>query len=270
MKKSAYLVGPFIGTLQWEYMYFAPYIINLMKNDPSKKFVVFTRSSRFDLYGSYADIFVPLKISYDRNHLQEGFTIKGFKQKDYESLMRAFIQKYKKRFKIVRKIIYPEISQFSYKVKWQFPKKEMDYDFNPRRVNKDIADKFVDGYNVFVNSSTDNISKNLEVGEYKVKYSNEYINQVRDFVNDGRLSILGCFIEALKKVDFVVGNMSSDIARLAILLKKPVITINEQLTDDEISLINPFKIPIIKCDDIKKGLEVYEDNFRFKECGVRE
>jgi len=58
MLDKAYLFGPFFGELSWEYFRFAPYAIYLKKISPDIKMIVFTRPSRFDLYGQYADILV--------------------------------------------------------------------------------------------------------------------------------------------------------------------------------------------------------------------
>ena len=264
MKESAYLIGPFLGSLHWEYMYFAPYIINLMKKESDRKFIIFTRKSRFDLYGSYADIFVPLRIVHDQDHLRDRFTLKGFRQDEFNALMRAFINKYKKRYKIIDKV-FPDISYFSYKVKWQFPKSKMDYDFQPRVKNKEITDRLITDHNVFV----DVVDSPVQSNDYKLKFAFDYIAQVTNLVDDVKSSTLGCFIEALKKVEFVIGNLKNDTSKLALLLKKPLITLNEEMTDDEISLINPFKTPVIKCDDVEEGIKIYENCFRPKECGIR-
>jgi len=260
MKEHAYLIGPFLGELEWEYRYFAPYVINLMKTDSEKVFIVFTRPERFDLYGLYGDIFVPLRVGYDRPERRDCFTIKGLDQQSFNVLLRAFIDKYKKRYRIDGRI-YPEISHFSYKVKWQFPKSKMDYDFNPRQTNKKIIDEFVTEHDGFVDLSSDYVDEHIKLNHYMLKYSVDLGKQIKPLINNQN-SVLGCTIEVLKKVDFVIGNLSTDTSRLAILLKKPLITINEQLSDDTIKLINPHETPIIKCNDIKEGIKIYEDYIR--------
>jgi len=265
MKQIAYLIGPFLGELRWEYYYFAPYIIHLMKKEPNRKFIIFTRRPRFDLYGSYADIFVPLRVVNDKPELRDKFKIQGFGMNEFNMLLRAYIDKYKKRYRIIDKI-YPDISRFSYKVKWQFPRSEMDYNFQPRVANKELIDKFIKPHNVFIDQS--NYVDPLNLDHYEVKHSSDLAAQVTNFVDDIKTSTLGCFIEALKTCQFVVGNLSSDNSRLALLLKKPIITLNEQLTDDEIHLINPLKTPVIKCNDVEEGIKIYEDYFRPTKCGT--
>lgn len=266
MKQFAYLIGPFLGELSWEYTYFAPYIITLMKREPERVFIIFTRRSHFDLYGSYADIFVPLKIINDKEEYREKFTIPGFEMKSFNILLRSYIDKYKKRYKIIDKI-YPDITRFSYKVKWQFPRSEMDYDFQPRKENKVIAERFVKDCYVFVDHSSKYVNP-IKLDNYETKHSSDFASQIRKSSDDITSSSLGCFIEALKICKVVVGNLSSDVSRLALLLKKPLIVLNEQLSDDEIHLINPLNTPVIRCNNIKEGLKTYEDYFRLTKCGT--
>jgi len=267
MKQYAYLIGPFLGELKWEYYHFAPYIIHLMKKDPDKKFIIFTRRSRFDLYGSYADIFVPLKVINDKPEFRNKFKIEGFEMKDFNMLLRAYIDKYKKRYKIIDKV-YPDISRFSYKVKWQYPRSQMDYDFRPRTANKELTDRFVKPHHIFVDQSK--YVNPIKLDHYETKHSSDLAAQVTNFVDDIKISTIGCFIEALKTCQLVIGNLSSDNSRLALLLKTPVIALNEQLTDDEIHLINPYNTPVIRCSNVKEGLKTYEDYFRLEKCGAGE
>lgn len=265
MKESAYLIGPFIGEFRWEYYYFAPYIIRLMKEDPERKFIVFTRRPRFDLYGAYADIFVPLKMINDKPEYGNRFKMNGFDMNRFNMLLKSYVGKYKKRYKIIDKV-YPDISRFSYKVKWQFPRSEMDYDFQPRKQNRPLVERFVKSNQVFVDQSKYVLP--IKLGHYDTKHSTDLQSQITNFVDDIQISVIGCFIEALKMCEFVIGNLYSDYSRLALLLKKPLITLNEQLTDDQIHLINPLNTPVIRCDNVKEGLKIYEDYFRLAECGA--
>jgi hypothetical protein len=92
--------------------------------------------------------------------------------------------------------------------------------------------------------------KDLKVLKFK------YIDDI-----DDNSSILGCLIESIKMCKCVIANMSSDAARLSLLLKTPVITINEEFTDDEIHLVNPYNTPVIRSSNIEEGIKIYEDNF---------
>ena len=55
--------------------------------------------------------------------------------------------------------------------------------------------------------------------------------------------------------------MNSTISRISLLLNKPLISINETMSYDSISLLNPFKTLVINCKNIEEGIEIYENNF---------
>jgi len=258
MRRLAYLIGPFIGEFRWEYYHFAPYIIRRVKQDPKKIFVIFTRRSNFDLYGAYADVLVPLRIINDKPDFTNCFKVEGFGMNEFNMLLGEFIKKYKKRYNIIEKI-YPDITRYNYKVKWQFPKSEMDYDFQPRKANKELVDRFITSNHVFIDQGM--YVNPIRLDNYETKHSSDLAAQITNLVDTVKTSTLGCFIEALKTCKFVIGNLSSDSSRLALLLKKPLITLNEQLTDDEIHLINPLNTPVIRCNNVKEGLKIYEDYF---------
>jgi len=261
-KSDAFLIGPFIGELGWEMYRFAPYIISLKKEFPSKKMVVFTRPSRFDLYGSYADILVPLKILNDDSKKHFCFTIKEFHNEDYRLLATAFKRKYEKRY-IVKEHIYPDISMFYSKLKWQFPRNLMDYEFRPRISNIDfIKDNFEILDNLIF------INENIQISDwvkmnYNLQSSTIILNELEDDDINNRLrrSFVGCSIEMIKRSKFVISNINSFIGHLSLLLKTPVISVNEEMSDDSIKLLNPLNTPVIKCDDIESGIKYYEDNF---------
>lgn len=259
MKKLAYLVGPFIGELRWEYYYFVPYIIHLMKKEPHRAFIIFTRRHRFDLYGSYAEIFVPLKIINDSTKHQHMFKMNEFYMNEFGGLRKAFINKYKKRYKIIDEI-YPDISEFLYKLKWQYPRSEMDYNFQPRKANKKLISMFVKPSYVFVDQSKH--VPYMNIPNYEVLNLNDLLAQITKHIDGIKISTVGCYIEVLKKSQFVIGNLESDISRFALLLGKPLITLNEKLTDDEIHLINPRNTPVIRCNDVNDGLKIYEGKFK--------
>jgi len=259
MKKIAYLVGPFIGDLRWEYYYFVPYIIHLMKKEPNRAFIIFTRRHRFDLYGSYAEIFVSLKIKNDSPKRHNKFKIDGFNVREFDMLRKAFMDKYKTRYKIIDEI-YPDISKFLYKLKWQYPRSEMDYNFQPRKANKKLISMFVKSSYAFIDQSE--YVPHMNFSNYETVNLNDLIAQITSYIDGIKITTIGCFIEALKSSQFVVGNLESDVSRLALLLGKPLITLNEKLTDDEIHLINPRNTLVIRCDNVKDGLKIYEDHYK--------
>lgn len=246
----------------WELYRFAPYITYLKKEFQSKKIIVFTRPSRFDLYGSYADILVPLKILNDEPSKQFCFTIKDFGNENYRLLASAFKRKYEKRY-IIKEHIYPDISMFYSKLKWQFPRNLMDYDFRPRIANLQfVKDNFENLENlVFVNEDI-NISSFSRL-KYNIQNATVILNELEDDdVNDRlRRSFIGCCMVLIKRSKFVISNVNSFVGQLSLLLKTPLISINENISQDSINLMNPLNTPVIICKNIESGIEYYENNF---------
>lgn len=253
VKHGAFLVGPFIGEISWEFYQFAPYIIHLKKEHPTKKIIVLTRPSRFDLYGSYADILIPMKIPNDGKDNQKCFTIKGFTQHEYNLLARSYKKQYRDRFNIIDHIC-PDISIFYYKLRWQFSRTLMDYDFKPRYENKKIIEQFLCSYDMLFDTSGLYFDKD----NTNIKDIKELTFQYNDFINDSDSSMLGCLIESIKMCKCVISNLTSNVARLALLLKTPLIAINECATDDEIHLINPYNTPVIRSSTVEEGIKIYE------------
>jgi len=101
MLNKAYLFGPFLGELSWEYFRFAPYAIYLKKISPNIKMIVFTRPSRFDLYGQYADILVPLRIPYEEDYKQSAFNLMKYRDSFYERMEKNFESYYEKKYRIM-------------------------------------------------------------------------------------------------------------------------------------------------------------------------
>ena len=153
MKPPVYLFGPFVGELSWEFFRFAPFAIHIKKEKPNIPIIVFTRQDRFDLYGKYANILVPLRIPNDESLMRDCFRLESLMTKDYNRIARRFSSQYKRKYQII-KHYYPDITSWRYKLNWQFSRSMMDYDFKPREKNRIIAKKFVKGHNIIV----DNIS----------------------------------------------------------------------------------------------------------------
>lgn len=251
MKKPAYLFGPFVGDLSWEFYRFAPFAIHIKKEHPNISMIVFTRQSNFDLYGIYADILVPLRMPNDCNLKRDCFTLESLKIRDYKRIARSFVSQYKKKYEILEHY-YPDIDSWRYKLKWQFSRRLMDYDFKPREKNKQIARRFVKNNNIILDSCVGNC--NIP----EVVNSCDLFAKIINQVNDYDVTTIGCLIEALKICKFVVGNLESVLSHLAILLKKPLICIDNKMTIDSINLLNPFKIPILFEKDIKEGIEKWK------------
>ena len=251
-KKKAYLFGPFTGSVDWEFYRFAPLAIYLKKKEPDTKIIVLTRSSRFDLYGLYADILVNLSIENDILDRQICFKSISVSINKYYKIVNLFKKKYEKRY-IIKNHFYPDISHYKYKIKWCFSRSKMDYDFKPRGSNELILNQDIDlSHLTLIDLSwIENEEKKNSI-KYDLKKNNidyidyeDLINRINKIVDNKYNSEIGVSILLLKKIKLLVGNIEkSNITKLGLLLKVPTITIDEELTQDSISLLNPFKTNI--------------------------
>jgi hypothetical protein len=146
-KKYAVLMGPFVGELYWEGGRFAPMLPFMIKNDYKKRnditYIILTRKERFDLYGKYADILVPLKIPGDYETLSPNcFRLNGLSGNQYKEIAEKFKKKYEPRFKILRHI-YPDISKAQYVNKNQFHRNKMIYSYSPRKDNYELVNNYL-------------------------------------------------------------------------------------------------------------------------------
>ena len=261
--KSAILFGPFIGSLEWELYRFAPHVNYLSKETSKHKIIVLTRQERFDLYGQYANILVPLRIgSKDIEEYQERYSLKTIDPKVYKSIGLFFYNKYKSRYKISHHI-YPTIENSMHLLKWQNLRHQMNYNFKPRNKNVELVkninkDVFLDLSNVDSDEKKMYIFNILDNFDYSFIDSDEVDKKVDVEVDSSKL---GCTICLIKKCKFVIGNIESPISHLAILLKKPLISFGSKLTDDEIHLLNPLKTRIIQTNNLKRR-KLYEDIIR--------
>jgi hypothetical protein len=253
--KKAFIFGPFIGELYWEAYRFAPYAISLKKRFPKHHLIVFTRPSRFDLYGRYASIFIPLIID-DEVYKKEKFTLKNFYVNEYQKLCKNIKSKYSNLYRIVDHYA-PQIEGFMYRVKWQYPRAYMEYDYHPRFKNVEIVNKmYGDLDNVIMTNDQD-----IELENYNVITNQKFFVDVKAKCSENS-SPLGCLIHLLKTCDFVISNFDDNLARFAVLCGVTVITVKEKFTDDAIHLMNPLKSTVIKCQTVEEGVKKYEDYFR--------
>jgi len=259
-KRKVTLVGPFVGELFWELFRFAPFIINFKKENPEKIIIVFTRPERFDLYGKYVNVLVPLRIKGDRIEDQECFRLSSFEKGLYSSLATFFMDSYKKQFTIENHF-YPDCG-WRYNLKWQFPRDKMNYDFQPRKENYDIVEKLVGEFKkiVLVKNLDNNYIDYLKKKEYKVIN----IKTLPSFcdLKSTDISFIGIMIELIRRCNFIVSETTSILGQLSLLLNKPLITIKEKIDFDSLNLVNPLKTKVILCSNLGKGIENYENNFR--------
>ncbi len=260
-KKGAYLFGPFIGSLEWELYRFAPYAIYLKKHNPKSKLVVLTRLDRFDLYGQYANILVPLKMLVDKESEQNCFKINDFSFKEYRGVATVFERNFHGKYKIIEHF-YPDIDRFRYEVKWQFPRNSMNYEFNPRLANKILVDKSQLKAPVFVDSSwIENVNKRDLILTDLVRSGYNFVDYgliVEKLTIDPEVSLLGCIIIMLKKSKLTIGNLNSPISHLSILLGTPLVSISDNLSKDAVGLLNPLNTKVVQCEDALQGIEKCE------------
>jgi hypothetical protein len=146
-KKYAILMGPFVGELYWEGARFAPMLPHMIHTEYKKRkditYIVLTRKDRFDLYGKFADILVPLRIPGDYEKLSPNcFRLNGLKPPQYHEIAKKFKTKYSQRFKILNHY-YPDVSKRQYINKNQYSRKRMKYVYSPRDENYKLVNEYI-------------------------------------------------------------------------------------------------------------------------------
>ncbi|MCF8019793.1 MAG: hypothetical protein K9L62_10320 [Vallitaleaceae bacterium] len=147
-KENAILMGPFVGELYWEAGRFAPMLPNIYQKyrktkKKHPKYIVLTREDRFDLYGRFADILVPLRIPGDyEDKYPECFRLVGLAESKYKEIIKQFKEKYQEKYNII-KHVYPDIRKGQFGKKDQFPQSDMMFDFKPRQENYNIVENYL-------------------------------------------------------------------------------------------------------------------------------
>jgi len=145
-KKDAVLLGPFVGEFYWEVARFAPLLpkmVNKEFKDQKITYIVFTREERFDLYGKYADILVPLRIKGDyENKFPNCFRLNSFSEEQYKKITLKFHKKYEKEYNIIKHIT-PFITKNQFLNKNQYPKNKLMFNYQPRSENYELVKKYL-------------------------------------------------------------------------------------------------------------------------------
>jgi len=145
-KPKAVLLGPCVGEMGWESMRFAPMLPYLKLKKYKNKditFIVLTREDRFDLYGQYADVLVPLKIEGDYiDCLPNCFRLEGLTNNNYDNIANCFFNRYSKKFNIIEHL-HPNIKGKHFLRKNQYSTKHMRFVFSPRKENQILFDNYV-------------------------------------------------------------------------------------------------------------------------------
>jgi len=280
MNIKANIFGPFVGSISWEMYNFAPYAIYLKKEDPATQLIVYTRPDRFDLYGSYANTLIPLRIKNDNSTYHHKFALNGLDINSYKKMAGMVNRKYKP-YRDIQHHIYPNISGNSHEVRWQFPRSKMNYDFKPRQSNEVLIDKLVgDDKIIFIDLSgfyfeesfyfltkLDKLfDKNISFICYNpcnvdcdLLFSSRKIINLHKFNHKDNTSIIGCSIVAIKKAIMTISMNFSEISHLSLLLGKKLY-LCRNYDPEFVKLINPNNTKISLVDDLyeEKPIEKFD------------
>jgi len=292
--ENAVLFGPFVGEMYWEAGRFAPmlpfYKINKYRKQ-NPKFIILTREERFDLYGRYADILVPLRIEGDYQKLQpECFRLIGYSKEQVDLQAKTFLKAYNKRFNILEHV-YPNVAKGQFVNKNQFPIKNMLFKYKPRTENYDIVNEYLPKngkpYVIISPRFRKGFKRNWPywVEFYDMLYKDQELMDSFHFILCGKP---GEYIPDPKHRfydmnDMQVGPKSSLIGLLLVVMEKAIFTFGSQSAIPNISLLynvevlefgcqknlhtntyNIKKTPITFIDDKRYNIEVPKIYQNFK------
>jgi len=268
--EDAVLLGPFVGEMYWEAGRFAPMlpffkIKKYRKQRP--KFIVMTRPERFDLYGRYADILVPLNINGDYSNLTpECFRLIGYPKTEVDRQAKIFRKKYRDRFNILEHI-YPNVAKPAFTNKNQFPQRHMIHKYKPRVQNYEIVSEFLPKNkkaNVIISprfrkgfkrnwNKWPEFYDKLAVDKWMMKSFNFIIcGKEGEYIPDPKHRFYDMN-------DMEVGDKSSLIGLLLVLMEKAVFTIGSQSAIPNISLLYNVEVLEFGC---QKNLHTKTYNIR--------
>lgn len=282
MKEKAILMGPVIGELFWEFARFSPMLpyYHGKYSNQNIKFIIMTRPDRFDLYGQYSDILVPLRIDGDgEKYKSDCFRIMGYSNDEYMKLVKRFNHQYKKRFDIIDHI-YPKLENKQFAQRNQFSKNKMKFKWKPRIENKQIIDSYIPNdkplvvlapryrkglrrnwpywnklYDLINNSDLMNKFNFVLCGkspDYIPDDKNRFydINTI-SITND--ISTIGLTIESIKRSILTVGSQSG-IPNISMLMEKEVLSWGHQ-RNLHTKVYNVKKTPVHFIDDMHYKLD---------------
>jgi hypothetical protein len=282
VKEKAILFGPVISELGWEILRFSALIPYYKKHYPDHKFIIFTRPDRFDLYGEYSDILVPLKIEGDgAKYKPDCYRLIGFPKEEYKKLASRFYNQFSKKFDIINHI-YPNIDGKNFANKNQYTQKQMKFKWKPRTANYDAIQEYLPSDKkiiILAPRYRSGLRRNWPHWEklydliyssdlYK-KYSFVICGKLPDYIIDSKnrfydinrikitsnISTIGLTIEAIKRSILTVGSQSG-IPNLAMMLGVPVLEWGHQRQLHE-STYNIKKTKIYFLDDMKYNIDPF-------------
>ncbi len=239
MKPEAVLFGPFVGEMYWECGRFAPILPFYRKRKYRKrdiKYIILTREDRFDMYGKWANILIPLKIPGDYDSLRPNcFRLNGMTEEQYADLVSKFRVKYSERFNIIEHV-FPDVRKGRYDNKFQY-RNVYDYDYRPRDKNYELVNNFLpdngklnvvlaprsrDGfkrnwpywktfYDILSNDKIFNSYNFIicgKTGEYIPDEKNRFYDMNNIVLEEGA-SLIGLLLSIMEKTFFTVGSQSA-------------------------------------------------------------
>lgn len=269
--EKAILAGPCVGEMYWELGRFASHVIWLKKKKhPNAKLIVLTRPDRFDMYGKYADILVPLRIDGDGDKFKSDcFRLRGYDYSHVRLLAKRLHDKYSKRYKIVSHV-YPNLERKQWANKNLYKKNEMFLNkFQPRNDNKLILDRTIPDDRplvIIAPRHRKGVRRNWPhwqalfnlIAKSDLRRTHYFVlcGRVPDHTSDNRnrffdinnfeqtrnTSLIGFTIECMKRACFTVGSQSG-IPNISLLYGVDVLEWGHQKSLHTQSY-NPFKTPV--------------------------
>ena len=297
MKDKAILFNC-IGEFYWEFARFAPYFIWKRKaqyrDRKDIKFIVMTRLDRFDLYGMYADILVPMKIENDIHYNQNSYRMDGYSLDEYQRLLNLFRSNFEDDFDIIE-LIYPDISKAMFAKKDQYKMREMLFDYRPRADNSLLVEKILNGnkkniiispryrstinkrnwpywqefYDMIWNSSLKDRFNFIICGkspDYIPDKDNRFVD-INKIEQNKNTSLAGILMEVVKRSCFTVGSQSA-IPNISLLFGVEVLewghqkqfhTIDYNIKNTKVTFLEDFDYKISPEIVFKKMCELLED-----------
>ena len=280
MVKEKAILTLMIGELYWEFFRFAPHIIWKRQKqllDPSIKFIICSREDRFDIYGSVADILVPLRIDGDNDrYIQNGFRLNDYPQDEYDNLVNNLYRQFEDRYDIIDFVKAP-MNGKEYVNKNYYSKHEMRYVYLPREENNNLINKHVPQdkpivvlaprfrkklkrnwinweqfYNDILNSDLSNHFLFVICGKKPDYIEDKRFFDINNIPLNEHSSLIGLTIELLKKSILTVGSQSA-IPNISSLLKTEVLEWGDQ-KDYHVVTYNIFSNKITYIEDPKYNI----------------
>jgi len=257
-KKNVVLMGPFVGEFYWEAGRFAP-LLPAMRSREYKhrdvKYIIFTREERFDLYGKYADILVPLRIEGDYvKKMPECFRLIGFGKTPVEELAKKFKSKYNGDYNILRHI-YPDVLKGRFVNKNQFSRHNMVYKFNPRDDNYKLIDSFLPTNGrqnvVLAPRFRKGFKRNWKYWSefYDLLYRDKFLNSNFNFIICGKKGeyVADPKDRFLDMTSINLTDQSSLVGLLLVILERSIFTFGSQSAIPNISLLYGVEVLEFGC-----------------------